>query len=117
MEWLRILKYQYWLCLHLKWATQIKNDGVYVKLFPFHLKYKFYSWEQLSKSYVRKYNPISEYGGWGYRIGIFGKGKAFNISVNMGLQLELNNKSKIFIGTRKAEELKSVLLNISQYKE
>ena len=78
-----------------------------MKLFPFHLAFKHYPWEMISKAEVRKYNPITEFGGWGYRWG-FG-GTAVNISGNMGLQLDLSNGKKLLIGTQGPDELRSVL--------
>jgi hypothetical protein len=59
---------------------------------------------------VRKYSPIKEYGGWGFRYG-FKNGKAYNISGNMGLQLILKNGDRILIGTQKPEELETYLKN------
>lgn len=100
----------------IRLETQIKPDGIYVRFFPFHFKYKHYPWSILIKSYVRQYSPIGEYGGWGLRRGAFGKGKAFNISGNKGLQLEFTTGQKLLIGTNKPEELNMVLLSIGQLK-
>ena len=97
--------------------TIIKEDGIYVRFFPVHIKYKYISWESISKSYVRKYNAILEYGGWGLRIGLFGKGRAFNIEGNKGLQLELDNGKKLLLGTQKADELTDVLVSLKKYIE
>ncbi|MEO8819652.1 MAG: hypothetical protein ABI267_01560 [Ginsengibacter sp.] len=95
------------LFLIIRLDTQIKKDGVYVKFFPLHFRFRHYSWTQLSKCYVRKYSPMAEYGGWGLRRG-FG-GRAYNISGNQGLQLEFKNKKKLLIGTQKPVELQEVL--------
>ncbi|MEO8853771.1 MAG: DUF6141 family protein [Ginsengibacter sp.] len=95
------------LFLVIRLDTQIRKDGVYVKFFPLHLKFRHFSWDQLSKCYVRKYSPMAEYGGWGLRFG-FG-GKAYNISGNQGLQLEFINKKTLLIGTQKPEELNNAL--------
>jgi len=93
------------LIIHLD--TRVSSEGIFVKLFPIHLSFKHYSWDTVSKAEVRKYNPILEFGGWGYRWG-FG-GKAFNISGNMGLQLEFTNGKKLLIGTQRPDELRSLL--------
>ncbi len=97
------------LLMSLQLVTQIKEDGIYVRFFPFHFKFKHYAWEDIKKSFVRKYSPLIEYGGWGLRFGIFGKGIAYNVSGNRGLQIELNDNRKVLIGTKKPDELKSVL--------
>ena len=85
--------------------TQIKKDGIYVRFFSFHVNFKYFSWESLTKSFVRNYSAITEYGGWGLRIGLFGRGKAYNVSGNTGLQLEFKTSKKLLIGTGKATEL------------
>lgn len=96
--------------------TEIKSEGVYVRFFPVQIKFRFFPWNSITKSYIRYYNAIAEYGGWGFRIGIFGRGRAFNISGNMGLQLEFDNNKKLLIGTRNAEELQKVLISLNQNK-
>ncbi len=105
------------LFVNFRLDTQIKMDGIYVRFFPFHLKFKYYSWEIISKSYIRSYSAITEYGGWGLRLGLFGKGLAYNVSGNKGLQLEFKSKNKVLIGTNKADELAEVLNKIGQLKE
>ena len=97
--------------------TQIKKDGIYVRFFPFHLSFKHYTWDTLTKSYIRQYSAITEYGGWGLRLGLFGKGKAFNVSGDKGLQLEFTNNRKLLIGTNKPEELKEALNKTGQLKQ
>jgi hypothetical protein len=103
------------LLFNMKLETQIRKDGIYVKFFPFHLSFKEYKWNDVRKSYVRQYNPMSEYGGWGLRWGL--AGKAFNVSGDKGLQLEFLDNKKVLIGTNKAEELKATLLHINQLKD
>ena len=100
-----------------KLQTLIKTDGIYVRFFPIYIAYKKYSWDTLIKSYVRKYSPIGEYGGWGIRFGFYRSGNALNISGNYGLQLEILNKTKLLIGTNKPEELKEVLIKLDKYQE
>jgi hypothetical protein len=105
------------LFLNFRLDTMIKNDGIYVRFFPFHLTFKHYNWDSLTKSFFRQYSPISEYGGWGWRLGLFGKGTAFNVSGNKGLQLEFNNHKKLLIGTNRPEELIETLSKIDQIKQ
>jgi len=45
-------------------------------------------------------------------LGLFGKGRALNMSGNMGLQLELKDGKKLLIGTQKFEELEQLLQKI-----
>lgn len=102
--------------ISLRLDTHIKKDGIYVRFFPFHLSFKHFTWDTLKKSYIRKYAAIIEYGGWGLRLGLFGKGKAFNVSGNKGLQLEFTNNNKLLVGTKKPDELTEALNKIGQLK-
>jgi hypothetical protein len=105
------------LFIKFRLDTIIKRDGIYVRFFPFHMTFKHYNWNNLTKSFVRQYSAISEYGGWGLRFGLFGKGKAYNVSGNKGLQLEFNNNKKLLIGTNKPDELTETLNKIGQLKQ
>ncbi|MEO6893476.1 MAG: DUF6141 family protein [Ginsengibacter sp.] len=95
--------------ISIRLDTLVKEDGIYVRFFPLQLSYRFFPWNTLTECYVRKYNPIAEYGGWGWRLGLFGKGTAYNISGNEGLQLQFTNDKKLLIGTQKSEELQEVI--------
>lgn len=105
------------LFLNFRLDTIIKNDGIYVRFFPFHVRFKHYSWDILSKSFVRQYSALTEYGGWGLRFGLFGKGTAYNVSGDKGLQLEFADKKKLLIGTNKPNELTETLKKIGQLNE
>jgi len=104
------------LFIGIRLDTQIRKDGIYVRFFPFHLKFRQYTWDKISKAFVRQYSPIMEYGGWGLRVGLFGKGRAFNVSGDQGLQLEFSDKKKLLIGTNKPEELSKMLDKMGQLK-
>lgn len=68
--------------------------------------------ERNRKAYVRKYDPIGDYGGWGLKGGALWnskKGKAINVSGDIGIQLELKNSKKLLIGTQKEAEARRVL--------
>lgn len=101
----------------IKLQTIIKEDGIYYRFFPIHKAFRKFTWDKIKLCFIRKYNPITEYGGWGLRFGLMGMGKAINISGNKGLQLVLTTNSKILIGTNKPEEINEVLSRIGQIKE
>ncbi|WP_211290291.1 hypothetical protein [Polaribacter gangjinensis] len=95
-----------------KLSTRIDEQGIHYQFFPFHFSDRKISWNEISKAYVRTYDPIGEFGGWGLKGGnIFNKskGKAINVSGDIGIQLELKNGKKLLIGTQKEAEAKSVL--------
>jgi hypothetical protein len=99
-----------------KLTTIIDEKGIHYKFFPFHLKFKTVVWNDIENAYIRTYDAISEYGGWGVRGGALwykAKGKAINISGNIGIQLKLKDGKKLLIGTNKKEQAQDVL---STYK-
>lgn len=98
------------LFMNLKLKTRIDENGISYQFYPFHRSYKIISWNNISNSYIRNYNAIFEYGGWGMKLNFMKKsGKAFTTSGNIGLQLKLKNGRKILIGTQKKNELQRVL--------
>lgn len=99
-------------CIHLD--TVITKKGIYIRFFPFHLRFYHYPWSQLTRCYIRQYSPIKEFGGWGIRIGLAGKSKAYNVSGHIGLQLVRTDNKKILIGTHKPDELAEALKKIGQ---
>lgn len=103
------------LTLFSKLETIINNEGIYVRYFPFNLQYKFYSWNEISKAYVREYAPVREFGGTGIRI-TMNKGKAYIVSGRYGLQLEIDYRKKVFIGTQYPDEVEKILKNVDSEK-
>ncbi|SEQ98193.1 hypothetical protein [Neolewinella agarilytica] len=85
----------------LELRTAISKDGLEVKFWPLGRKRIFKS--EIKRAFVRKYSPLGEFGGWGYRVG--SAGKAFNMYGSQGLQLEMQNGDRLLIGTQRPEEL------------
>lgn len=100
------------LFLVMKLETQIADDTVLVRFFPFHTSYRQFESSTMAKAYIRRYSAVYEYGGWGLRLGWFGKGTAYTIKGSDGLQLEFKNGKKLLIGTQNPEELKHTLKNL-----
>jgi hypothetical protein len=104
----------YWLLLTVRLYTRVENDGIHYRFPPIINKWKHISKAELKSFQVRKYSPIMEYGGWGYRIRK--NGKALNVRGNMGLDMEMNDGKKLLIGTQKPEELKLALQKLNENK-
>jgi hypothetical protein len=89
---------------------ELRDDGIYYKYSPIHRKWRMLPYTNINKAYIRKYNALKEYGGYGIRLGLKEKGRALNVRGNIGLQLEFNDKkSNLLIGTQKPEQLKEAL--------
>ena len=93
--------------LSLRLYIVIDKNAINYRFFPFHFSWKKIMWGDVETAGIRKYKPISEYGGWGLRYGF--KGKAYSVSGRIGLQLYLQNGKKILFGTAKPEELSDFL--------
>ncbi len=91
------------LFLFGKLVTEVRDDGIYIRYFPLHRCFRKIALKKLKGYEVRTYRPILEYGGWGIRFGL--KGKAYNVSGNRGVQLELTNGKRLLIGSQRPEEL------------
>jgi hypothetical protein len=87
--------------------TRLDTTALYVKFFPFHLRYKKIAFDEIAAVYARTYQPLGEFGGWGIRWGI--GGRAYNVSGNRGVQLELKNGKKLLIGSQRPTELAALL--------
>ncbi|SFS80392.1 hypothetical protein [Lutibacter maritimus] len=103
------------LFIFLKLKTRIDEIGIHYQFYPFHLNSKTITWNLISKCYIRNYNAISEYGGWGIKFSYFKKKeKSFTTKGNIGLQLELKNGKKILLGTQLKDSLQKTLDNYQQ---
>jgi hypothetical protein len=87
-----------------KLELRIDSDGLNYRFYPFMIKYRHIAPGEILNWQVRKYSPLKEYGGWGIRYST-SRGWAYNVSGNMGLQLELVNGKRILFGTRKPDEI------------
>jgi len=87
-----------------KLITIIYEKEIRLRFPPFFSKEKTIPIQMIKKMEVRKYNPITEFGGWGLRYGF--RGKAYNVKGNIGLQLNFNNGKNLLIGTQKEEQVK-----------
>ena len=97
-----------------KLKTRIDEIGIHYQFLPFHLSLKTINWTEINKAYVKTYDPIGDFGGWGLKGGSLwnkSKGKAINVSGDIGIQLDLKNGQKLLIGTKKENEAKQVLVN------
>lgn len=88
----------------------INEEGIRYRFFPFHFRWHHMPWEEIESVYVRKYNAIPEYGGWGLRINLRGN-KAYNVMGDRGMGMEVRRKNgkKILFSTRKPEQLRQFL--------
>ncbi len=97
------------ILISLRLITRIRNDGIYYQFKPLQFKERHIKPEEIQSFEVRKYKPLTEYGGWGIRTGGRKYGRAYNISGNMGLQLYLKNGKKLLIGTQEPGKVQKAM--------
>ncbi len=85
--------------------TEYHTEGLYIKYIPFRWRWKFISSEEITTAYIRTYDPIGEYGGWGIKRMDKKTGWCYNTRGKTGLQLILTDGSKILIGTQHPDDL------------
>lgn len=85
----------------LKLKTRIDDVGIHYQMVPFHFKPRTIRWDEMENVYVRKYKPITEYGGWGIKHGK--NGLAINVKGDYGIQIFRKNRKPILLGTQLPE--------------
>jgi len=94
-------------------SVTIDEHAIYYTYPPFVNNEKKITLADLKEIYLRKYKPIWEYGGWGYRIRP-GKGRAMNVSGNEGLQMVFKNDKRFLIGTQKPEAMSYAIRRLKE---
>lgn len=90
-----------------KMVTQIREDGIYVRFPPFQSGFQKFLWKDIKQVYIRRYNAINDYTGWGIKTGPMGKG--FIVAGDMGIQIVLKNNYRVLIGTQQSEKVDAIL--------
>lgn len=101
------------IMLRLELKVSITSSGIYFEMPPFK-KPVTYKPEEIEFAYVRKYLPIRQYGGWGWR-GIHDK--AYNVSGRWGIQIILKNKRRVLLGVKNHEQAATALESIGFNKK
>ena len=93
-------------------TTQVRSDGIYVRFPPFQPSFSKFLWTDISEVYVRNYNALSEYFGWGIRFSPNGTG--YIVAGTTGIQIIFNNGNKVLITTQRPEEVNEILRKIGK---
>ncbi|MDO7846858.1 hypothetical protein Q5H92_10860 [Hymenobacter sp. M29] len=95
------------LLLTLRLETRLDDAGAHYRLFPLQWSWRLRPWTEVTQAYVRAYDPLGEYGGWGLK----GRSsnRALNISGDQGLQLVLRDGNRLLLGTQRPAEITQAL--------
>ncbi len=89
--------------------TTVTADHVVIRVVPFTRR--VIRPGEIVRFSTRQVRPIREYGGWGVRG--WSDNRAYLMSGNTGVQLELANGDQVLIGTDRSAELETALTQLS----
>jgi len=94
-----------WLLYRMELEVRVEPDALSVRFPPFIRRKIPYA--EIRSAEARTYNPLREYGGWGIRFGR--AGKAYNVTGNQGVQLELASGERLLLGSQRSDELAAAI--------
>ena len=98
-----------------KLTLRINAEGITYRYFPFNNGKRVFSWVNIEKIYINKYDALGDYGGWGirYRLWFKFRDKAYLLNdQSKGLQIEFKNGKKLLFSSNKIDELELFLINL-----
>jgi hypothetical protein len=84
--------------LSMRLITEINGEGITVRYPPFQPKRVHFPWSSIARIELRSYQALSEYNGWGIKTGI--SGRSYTIKGDQGIQVMLQDGTRVLIGTR-----------------
>jgi hypothetical protein len=96
----------------LRLEVRLDAAGVHYRLVPFHLAWRHLPWADVSQAYVRSYDPLGEYGGWGLKGSR--RNRALNMAGDEGIQLVLPDGRRLLLGTQRSAEAQQALAALGQ---
>jgi len=102
-----------WFFYKIELIISINSNSINYTFWPFIRDTKKIRFENIHSIYVGKYKPIREYGGWGYRLSLKGRGLCLNVSGSQGIRIKMNDGYELLLGTQKKEELIKTLNNLN----
>lgn len=93
-----------------KLITEIRDDGLYIRLIPFHIRFIHFPIDYMRNVKRITYNSLLRFGGYGIRYTFHGE-RAYNLRGKEGVEFYSEGKT-IVIGSQKPEELEKVLTSL-----
>jgi hypothetical protein len=103
--------------LSMRLESRADEHALCFRFYPVQFKKVCYRWEDMESIELKRYNPLIDYGGWGWRISVTGKGRAFNVSGNLGLYIVLKNGKKRLLGVKDSTGWDNYLKELSTIKQ
>jgi len=91
----------------LRLETEVRTDGIYLKMWPLHRSFRRISWSEIDRYEQRQYKPLREFGGWGIR---WVPGKiAYSVHGNQGVWIERTNNRSVLVGSQHVEDFANAI--------
>ncbi|WP_380676926.1 DUF6141 family protein [Salinigranum sp. GCM10025319] len=91
----------------LRLETEVRDDGIYLKMWPLHRSFRRIPWSEIDRYESRAYRPLREFGGWGIR---WAPGKlAYTVSGNQGIWLQRTSGRSVLIGSQHVDEFATAI--------
>jgi len=100
------------LFLGFKLSTQIKEDSLSYRFFPF-TRWRTFRFEAIETMELIEYNGLWEYGGWGIKWN--GDSWSYTTGGKWGILVKTQDK-KFLLGTQKPEEAKQAIAQFLAFK-
>lgn len=86
----------------LRLQTEVRADGIYLKMWPLHRSFRHIPWSEVERYEATEYRPLRDFGGWGIR---WAPGKlAYNVSGSEGVLIERTDGRAVLVGSQRVEE-------------
>lgn len=93
----------------LKLETNINAEGIHVKFHGIPFCHRHITWQEIKSISVLTYAPFSDYGGWGVRYSLSGKGWCYNVAGDKGIQILYQDGRSFLIGTQQPEQASTII--------
>lgn len=93
----------------LKLYTSINEDGIEVNFKWLPFCQRKIAWSEIQSITIEEYLPIRDYGGWGVRYSMTGKGWCYNVAGKTGIKINYANGKQFLIGTQQAKEAQVII--------
>ncbi len=88
--------------------SRIDEIGIEAVFLPFSFSRRKFKWNEIKTVEVVDYNPLKDFGGWGYKISLKGN-TAMNVKGKVGIKIFLENGKQFLIGTQRPDEARKVI--------
>lgn len=82
-------------------TLEISAQGLAFTLTPFVRRH--YAWSRIAAAEVVRYDPLLDFGGWGFRYSFRKRAWAYSVSGSWAIKVELRGGKRVYIGIKAAD--------------